>query len=187
MVALGLALLCLVGLVHQQVKSPDYTASATIALEPQADRAVPSATMIRLLATKYVSYASSPATVRRVAGDTRGSSQRILDGVSVTMAPATTNLLISVTTANRGLSSRAAQELSAAVTAWSAHDPVLKATTVVQSEAPVHQASLRDTVTVGLFAVVGLVCLLVALAGLRGVRLGSRRRTPRGPASHAAG
>jgi capsular polysaccharide biosynthesis protein len=136
------------------------------------------ASLITLLSTKYVAFASSPALAEQVAGKAGVEAPTIVDGLEVSAPERTTTIRIAMTADTAEDAAAVAEAVSKAVVERSASDRYLVAEIVVPAEADsaVEQSGRSRLLAVG---VAGAVVLAVAVAVVAQsvARLRTRRRT----------
>ncbi len=175
--SIGTAVGCVVAITLLTVRPPVYASQAIISISPREKSAVPSADMIRLLSTKYVAYASSDATLTRVADEVGVEPDMLRTNAEATMPAGTTTVYVQVTTTDRSTSIDAANALTLGITEWSMRDPTLTAETVVKADAPEYSLTPR-TLLLWVLLVGTLISSLVLIA----LQFYAARRSP----GHAA-
>ncbi len=150
---------------------PDrYTSTTVVSFAPRVDR--PSgADTLQVLASKYVAYLSSPATLRAV-GESTGEDPLLLqEAVRAEIAPATVNLTVAATLEDPSRAASVANAFAAAAAAESIDDANLRAEVLTPAVEPLGPSgpprALLLAVGAAVAAGAGLL-VAVVLSALRG-------------------
>jgi capsular polysaccharide biosynthesis protein len=123
---------CAVTTVLWLRNQPDtYSTTAVVSVGPRTDRALVSASMIKLLATRYVAYASSAQLADTVAQDLGLDPVTLQSALEVTMPELTTNVYVSLELDDPEDAAAAAAAYTEAIVENSTTDPVLSAAVLV--------------------------------------------------------
>ncbi len=142
----------LLGALSYAESRPDqYTSVAIVTFSPRVDRPV-SADTLQVLAAKYVSYLSSPATQRRIAEETGADPRTIRDALDAEIPPATASLSVSMTLPDPDRATTLANALASAAARESIDDVNLRAEILAPAVVPREPS--------------GPARLLIALAGV---------------------
>ena len=175
LILLGLCLVAAAGVVSSL--PPAYESEASVALQPRPGDQVPSAEMITLLATPYVTYATSDSTLTAVSETTDVPFEDLRSSVSVTMPAGSTNVEVLATFDDRETASTVAAEVARRIEAFASTDRTLVAEVVVPADEA--EATTLDRLKPVLAPVLLGLGLLLVLAGATRSVLGARRRRAR--------
>ena len=149
-------------------------AETVVGFSPRSDKTLPSATMTRLLSTRFVAVASSPETEARVASAAGIEVDRPGLDVDITMGENTTNLTVTVVDDDEKTATRVAAAYAKVLLDDAAADPDLTAQVVVEARPTgPDRTPQRRVLMAGLAA--GLALAAVVFAGVQTWQ--QRRRT----------
>jgi len=163
------------GAASYVVSLPDqYTSTTVVSFAPRVDR--PSgADTLQVLASKYVAFLSSPATLRSVAASTGEDARELQDAVRAEIAPATVNLTVSATLDDPARAASTANAFAAAAAAESIDDANLRADVLTPAVEPLGPSGPPRTLMLAVASVAGLGAGLLVGAALAGVRRAALR------------
>lgn len=144
----------------------EYDGKAIVAVSPRLDSAGASSDLVRILAPKYVSFITAPATVRDVAEVLGVDAADLDDVVSASLAQDTGTLTITARRESPVEAARDANAFAGQVVAFAENDKLLSAELVARALPPSEPAApprmllLAAALVVGLLIAIGVAVLL---------------------------